>query len=601
MCLLIITSIMVNGPILAKEQANQRQIMPIEEVQKGMAGIGKTVVSGTEVEEFKVKVLGVLKNKGIKRGLILVRVSGDLIEETGGIAAGMSGSPVYINNKLIGAIGYGWQMTDHKVGLVTPIQDMLDIWKLDQISKKEIAYLSDPSKPIKVADNKVAYPVQAPLLVNGLDGQALNYLTDELASYNLKPIKTGGVMRSKEKTSNKLVPGSAIAVQLVRGDIDVSAIGTLTYKEGNRILGFGHRFMAAGDSNYFLSSAYIHQMIKNLEMPFKLGTPSDLKGIITQDRSAGIGGKVGTFPKVVPLKVTVNDKDLNRTREITVQLIRNEDLIGSLAGSVVYQAINQTIDRRGGGTAQVKMEIMVNNLEENIIQRKNIFYSKQDVASVALNDFLHGLTLISQNPFQKLNLVNINLDISVKEEPQVALIEEVNFLQKKVKPGEKVDFEVKLRPYRAEPIIKKYSFKMPEDIESGVANITLIGGREANFTAQQEVEPQATEYGYGKNENFKNLEEVIDSFKEQKINSDLVIKIMPNYKGEAIPVNGEGVPPKSQQDSRNHANAQKKGNQEQEVNPEYEESFATDYILEGSIDTEIEIKAKEDNQSQSKT
>lgn len=595
-----------------------RQIIPMDQVEKGMTGIGKTVISGTKIEEFEVKVLDILKNQKVNQDLILVKVSGDLIEETGGIAAGMSGSPVYIDGKLIGAIGYGWQLSDHKIGMVTPIQEMLKVWELGQIEQNSVANLDEtvkvgerkidkvkfikdkPGQRKNSRDTLVAYPAQTPLLVNGLGQKALDYLNKELTGHNVKPIQAGGTVSDPEQANDKLAPGSAMAVQLVRGDIDMSAIGTLTYREGNRILGLGHRFMAKGDSDYFLSSAYIHQMIKNLKMPFKLGSPLNLKGIVTQDRPAGVGGKTGVFPKVVPLQVTVNDQDLNRKRQIDVQLIRDEDLIQSLAGSVVYQAINSTIKRQGGGTAEVEMEIMANSLEDNIIKRKNIFYSQRDVASVALNDFLEGLTLITQNPFQKINLIDINLDVKVKEKPQVALIEEMNFSQKEVKPGEELELRVKLRPYREEPIEKKYSFKLPEDIEPGSAIVELIGGREANFTKQKEVEAKETEYGHGENQKFKSLEEVLNAFKEQKINSDLVVKIIPNYNKKAMPVNGDG----NSESAKAKAKQTKMPPHSSEKDPkpvsnEFQNSFATDYILEGRVNAEIKIKPS--NEDEDKT
>jgi hypothetical protein len=185
----------------------------------------------------------------------------------------------------------------------------------------------------------------------------------------------------------------------------------------------------------------------------------------------------------------------------------------------------------------------------------------------------------------------INLDIKVKEEPQVALIEEVKFSQKKVKPGDKLELKVKLRPYRQEAIINKYEFKLPEDIETGIASLELIGGREANFTLQQEVEREETEYGHGENETFKDLEEVLKAFKEQKINSDLVLRILPNYQMEAVPVSKTGED-NSDMNSP-HENAQMPVDDAQMISNEYEESFATDYILEGRVDTEIEIISNE--------
>lgn len=598
---------------MAVDDSGPREILPVSKIETGMSGVGKTVISGTEVEEFKVEVLGVLKKQGVNRNLILIEVSGDVIEKTGGIAAGMSGSPIYINGKLIGAIGYGWQLTEHKVGMVTPIKDMLDLWQLDEIKEGTTAELSEPVEvngksveQVSFVENKssvdkdnslTAYPAKTPLLVSGLDKQAVDYLSEELSAYDLKPVQSTAAADMPEGKEDKLVPGSAIAVQLARGDVDISAVGTLTYKEGDQVLGFGHQFMGLGDSNYFLSSAYIHHMIKSMKMPFKLGSPLNSKGIITQDRSAGVGGRIGQSPKVVPLEVNVTDRDLNKEQKINAQIIRNEKLLQSLASSVIYQAINSTIDRRGGGTAEVEMEIMANNLEEKIIKRKNIFYSRRNVASVALRDFSQALILLTQNPFQKINLIDINLDVDIKEKPQVALIKEVNVLTDKLKPGREVELEVTFQPYREETMVKNYSFTLPEDVESGIANMELVGGLEANFTAeqQQEAEPKEEKYGYGKNETFRNLEEVITAFKEQKINSDLVVRIYPSYNNhKAVPVN-QNQEPDAKPQSEKEADSK-------EVDPETmgmltEETFKTDYILEGRVNTEIEIesKSKENN------
>lgn len=606
-CILLFT------PVMAVDDSGPREILPVSKIETGMSGVGKTVISGTEVEEFKVEVLGVLKKQGVNRNLILIEVSGDVIEKTGGIAAGMSGSPIYINGKLIGAIGYGWQLTEHKVGMVTPIKDMLDLWQLDEIKEGTTAELSEPVEvngksveQVSFVENKssvdkdnslTAYPAKTPLLVSGLDKQAVDYLSEELSAYDLKPVQSTAAADMPEGKEDKLVPGSAIAVQLARGDVDISAVGTLTYKEGDQVLGFGHQFMGLGDSNYFLSSAYIHHMIKSMKMPFKLGSPLNSKGIITQDRSAGVGGRIGQSPKVVPLEVNVTDRDLNKEQKINAQIIRNEKLLQSLASSVIYQAINSTIDRRGGGTAEVEMEIMANNLEEKIIKRKNIFYSRRNVASVALRDFSQALILLTQNPFQKINLIDINLDVDIKEKPQVALIKEVNVLTDKLKPGREVELEVTFQPYREETMVKNYSFTLPEDVESGIANMELVGGLEANFTAeqQQEAEPKEEKYGYGKNETFRNLEEVITAFKEQKINSDLVVRIYPSYNNhKAVPVN-QNQEPDAKPQSEKEADSK-------EVDPETmgmltEETFKTDYILEGRVNTEIEIesKSKENN------
>ncbi|MGM0471961.1 MAG: SpoIVB peptidase S55 domain-containing protein [Bacillota bacterium] len=585
---------------VAAELSITEDTMELDEIQEGMTGIGKTVVSGTEVETFQVEVLGKLDNQGVDSQLLLIEVSGDVIDRTGGIAAGMSGSPIYIDGQLVGAIGYGWQLTEHKIGMVTPIKEMLNIWELDDIEKGETLSLAEPlelgerqitkvqfgGSAANTADDRlVARRVQTPLVVNGLDKQAMDYLDQELKEFDVQPLQS---VSNQELLAEEvqLKPGSAVAVELVRGDINVSGLGTLTYLDEDKFLGFGHPFLGRGDSNYFLSSAYIHQMIKSIDMPFKLGSPLNPKGVVTQDRTAGIGGSLDRRPKVIPLEVRVVDQNLGREEKVKAQVIRNEDLIQPLAGSVIYQAINSTIDRRGGGTAEVKMEIMANNLEESIIQRENIFYSRDDVSSVALNDFLQALNLVTHNPFQQIDLINIELDVTVKEEPQVALIKEVNVLTDELRPGEEVELEVKLQPYRQESITKRYSFELPEDIESGEAYLEVIGGREANFTAQTQDQQEEVEYGYGENETFRSLEEVLSAFEKQKINSDLVVNIIPNPQ-QAVPVSGEQM----NRDQAEKRASEREANKQEWLQEQIEEVFETNFLLEGQVDTKIKILA----------
>ncbi|MCK8824568.1 SpoIVB peptidase S55 [Fuchsiella alkaliacetigena] len=617
------------GPSIDSNQ----DILPLAELEKGMTGYGKTTVSGTEIEEFDVEILGVLEEQSSNQDLILIEVSGELIEETGGIAAGMSGSPIYVEGKLIGAIGYGWQLTDHKLGLVTPIESMLDIWELDIDVDNKVAQLVEAVElddrtveQVKFIDSHekkeessatdeeslLAYPVQTPLLVSGLEKPALKHLDNQLEDYDLKPIQTGSASSQGEEEA-ELAPGSAVALQLVKGDIDIAAIGTLTYLEDEQFLGFGHPFMSKGSSNYFFSSAYIHHVVDSLDMPFKLGAPMDLKGIATQDRRAGVSGLLGEYPRVVPVEVLVKDKDMNRDQQIDTQLIRDEDLLSALAGTVVYQSIYNTMDRAGGGTAKVKMEIMGNNLEEGIIKRENMFYNRHDVASVALDDFLEALMLITYNPFKKVDLVSIELDIEVEEEPQVALIDEVKVLEDEIKPGDEIEIEVTFMPYRRETITKNYTLELPEDIEPGVVSMELIGGQEANYAQYgQEGEPhQETEYGEGRSDTFKSLEEVLTAFEKQKINNDLVIRIMPDYipeSGSPAAVEEEQAAEEVEPNNYNDDIPDDDLPAEAEEGPHgvhegftiddlIEETFRTEYILEGRVHTKLNIKAGENNGS----
>jgi hypothetical protein len=282
------------------------ETMPLEEIRAGMQGVAKTVVSGTKIEEFGVEVLGIMKNKGPSGDLILVRTYGDLIDRTGGIAQGMSGSPVYIDGKLIGAIAYGWTFTDHKVGMVTPIGDMLKLWELpapkpripeEEIKLDELPGEEQPEdkKPEDKKPENTTPEVKTPegsaeratpLMAAGFGERALALLTEKLRPFKLTPYAVGDA--PAEETYGPLEPGSAVGVQLVRGDVSLGAMGTVTYVEGNKVLAFGHPFLKKGATGYFLTNAYVFTTVKGMENSFKVGAVGPALGIIDQDRGAGV-------------------------------------------------------------------------------------------------------------------------------------------------------------------------------------------------------------------------------------------------------------------------------------------------------------------------
>ena len=615
--------------------------MPIKDIEKGMQGIGKTVVSGVKIEEFDIKILGILEDRSPSGDLILAKVSGPLIDKSGGIAAGMSGSPVYIDGKLVGAIGYTWGLTDHTVGLITPIESMLDIFKLNSVQdserdieikepeKKEISF----SNPIKIDDREfsrinfaksymaakelatesgtlVAYPAKTPLMVNGINGRALDNLMEDLGDYDLVPVKTGTAGSTGSENKVPLEPGSAIAVQMVRGDVNVSAIGTLTYKENNQILGFGHPFLQLGQVEYFLSGAEILTIIDQMEMPFKLGMPSNPAGTITQDRNAGVGGRLDQLPEIIPVNVEVIDKDLNQKEEIEFQVIQDEELVVSLITNSTLQAIDAAIDRRGYGTAEVEIGIMADKLPDNIFEYNNMYFSNNDVAASSITDFYNLLNLIVTNPFEKVDLISLDYKVTIERKRQVAIIEEVELLNKELYPGDTAEIEVTLRPYRKEPFKTIYQVKIPENIQTGEASLTVSGGMygtnyqvESAFSPQEDKEDESYIVG----EHYKSLDSLLEDYAEYYRNNQLVVDILPYYVEVVEDTPAAATPADSQAKSEESETETKSENDpeppidEQNNIDKVEEIFDTDYILEGGLTLEITILEKQDSETEEST
>ena len=574
--------------LLSNLAVAKTEIMPLEDIKSGMQGVGKTVLRGTKVEEFSVEIVSILENQSMDQDLILVKTSGDVIERTGGIASGMSGSPVYVQGKLIGAIGYGWQMANHKIGMVTPIEDMLNIFDLEKQKDEKRIMLDTPieisgktynqvkfttdRQEVKQPHTLQAQPVTTPLLVNGLTGRAKNRLAQKLSDFDVKPVKSGGLATDVKDVPLK--PGSAVAVQLVRGDINVSAIGTLTYRNGNKLLGFGHPFLSKGSTNYLLSSAYIHQMITSIKMPFKIGSPAGLKGIITQDRAAGVAGTIGKFPNVVPVEIEVVDKNLDRSKKYNLQIIHDEQLLPQLSSVALLQAIDTTIDRKGSGTAQLDLEIMSSDLPDKVLKRSNLYYSSNDIAANSLGDFIQALGLLTNNPFKEVNFANIKIKVEVSQKPSLALLEEVNLNQKEVKPGDKIEAEIKFRPYRKELITKNVTVEVPKDVENGSLEFYVLSGQNANL--EQITSSQNGDSNFQTN-NIKDLKELIEIYKEQKQNNQLVVQLKKGFSPGA-------QAPKVETDKSEEEKIQ-------DYNSNLsEEVLNTDYVLQGAVRKQIKIK-----------
>jgi len=438
--------------------------MSVDQLKPGMRGIAKTVVSGTRIEDFNVEILGIMKNKGPSGDLILIRTSGDLIDRTGGIAQGMSGSPVYINGKLIGAIAYGWSFTDHRTGMVTPIADMLKLWNIAD-SKKVAPDDSIGGQLLKES---------TPLMAAGFSDGALAMLKDKLGPLNLVPYAVGD---APDGTAfGPLKPGSSVGVQLVRGDVSLGAIGTVTYVDGDKLLAFGHPFLKKGDSGYFLTDGYIFTTVNGIDSSFKVGTTGPTVGVINQDRGAGIAGELGKEASCIPMHITVQDTTMGLTRNAEVQVVQDEQLSPILAATAVFSEIEKTIDRVGSGTARVSFELSARNMPGTVFKRQNMFYSDSNIDELAVSEINELLTLLASNQFQPVDVLDLKVNVAVDAAQRTATIMQAASSTLTAKPGDKICIAVNLKPYRSEPVIRTVSFTIPADQAPGPLTLEVRGG-----------------------------------------------------------------------------------------------------------------------------
>ena len=510
-------------------------IIEVSDVVPGMRGTGKTVFHGTQPEDFDVEVIAVLDGAGKLSDLILIRVSGPAIEDAGGIAEGMSGSPVYVDGKLMGAIAYVFSGSDHFMGMVTPISDMLKILSYPDAVSASDAMGRRLTNQARLDEIRTA--AATPVTVSGLSGRSLERLSRSLEEYGLtvRPrflVAGRGGWGSSGSSSVQdpcapgrdtpdMVPGSAIGVQLVRGDIEATAFGTVTYVDGDAFLAFGHPILSKGSSALAACSASVHSIIKSDSAPFKILASGVPVGVITQDRLNGVSGQLGKTDAYVPVSIGVEDRETGRNKRISVSIVPEESLIAEMFGVAALAAVDGVTDRVGPGTATVSMKLKVAGRDR--VERKNVFFSSSDVAGTSVGEAYDMLWLVANNATEKADIEEIELYAEIEPVRRTAMIEDVKVMEESVRPGDTVTVSVTLRQHRGDRITRMMSIVVPEDAPGGVLSLCVRGGNVSIF--------DDGDYGFDsaslEDMLYVELDDMIANFTSRPCGNEIVLELEP--------------------------------------------------------------------------
>lgn len=530
--------------------------MRAEDLTPGMRGYAKTVILGRDIQTFDIEILGVIKDGRHSEGRILAKASGDVIEQSGGVLQGMSGSPVYVDGYLIGAVSGGWKDIDNRICIITPIGEMLKIWQLpDERSERKApridlkaafakkaaeqdsnsdAALPDAVSPTDTEKNTVAdaerNALATPLMVGGLSARSLELLGQKLAPYQLIPYHAGVGSSVNETDAVTIEPGSSVGVQLVRGDISVAAIGTVTAVDGERVLAFGHSFLHRGNVGYFMTEADIISTASGVNNGFKIGVPGKAVGTINQDRENGVAGRLGYFPQVVPMQIAVSDKGTVSSVRYDVQIAYHEELIPALAATIVYNAIEKSMDASAQGTVNIKFAISTKDGGGSKIVRDNMYYAPQNVSQLSINELADVLTVLCGNTIKEADIYNIRVDIDIDNKRNTASVIEAKPDKASVKPGETVKLTLKLKPYRKEIEELVVPFTIPEDTPSGAALLEVRGG---GLISVAQLAMNGVDLSPEEDKN-KPLETAIRELTDKNKNNDILLELLPlQEEGEA--------------------------------------------------------------------
>ena len=481
-------------------------LMPIQDLKPGMQGIGKTVIKGDTIEEFNVEILGVSGSETAGHS-ILVRLYGDLIEKTGGVAQGMSGSPVYVDGRLVGAVAFGKTFNDPHYCFLTPIHNMLKL--IDMPVSRSGDWL----------------PKGTGLMAGGFTSMGMEYLQEKLQAFGLEAVAGGG---SGSESIGSLEPGSAVAASLMQGDLTLGSLGTVTWTDdkGN-VLAFGHPFMQRGECNFFMNKVWILGCIPNMQSSYKVGNIGEVIGTFKQDRASGIGGKEGKAPASIPVFVSVSDTGRGQNTAVRVRIIEDEKLVPAILDAAVYNTVTKTMDRNGGGTARLHFEISGVDKDKNLvtIDRENMYYASKGLSKLMNLEMVEAANILSQNKFEKIDIYGITVTAEITDDVQVAEITQVSTPKRDVKPGDEVPFEVTLKPYRGAEFTKTAYFTVPKNHPGGKMALNVRGGSSLAW-AQKLLRKQQEEGMPVKEKEAKvSLGDFIKKMNEADKNNELIIDL----------------------------------------------------------------------------
>jgi hypothetical protein len=475
----------------------------VDDLRPGMKGTGRTVIKGTKIETFEAEILGVLKNTSPGRDMVLARLSGLNLEKTG-IIAGMSGSPVTIDGKLVGAVAFGWQFGKEPIAGLTPFAQMrsyVEAFEVRDRAEKEprriglgkplniggqsfrtVAVASSFDLPEKMSANAGASdelwmtPLQTPVAASGFSAHSLKLFREQFGQTGLLPVM-GGAAPAKildEEKNVAIEPGSALCLAMITGDFDMSGIGTTTFVEGDRVYGWGHPFMGLGTCEFPMLTGYIHTVYPRQTVSFKMGSPMKTVGVVNADVSTCIAGWLNRKPDMVPVKLSVR-REVGEMRTFNVQIVRQRSLFASL----LYTALTNAIDMEGElpdeMTADLEVKIEMEG-REPIVLRDTFSGSSVSGGRAPSSLYLPIAQIagsIQNNPFGEARIKSIECQTVVRTGRITAEVESIELDADTVAPGDTLRASVQLRPYKGEPVRQRIEMKIPRDLPEGTYTMTI--------------------------------------------------------------------------------------------------------------------------------
>jgi hypothetical protein len=478
----------------------------VNDIRPGMKGVGRTVMVGTKLDEFGAEVLGVMRGVSPGRDMVLCRLTGCNLEHAG-IIQGMSGSPIYIEGKLLGAVAFAWEFAKDPIAGVTPFQQMVQYVRASdrkiaaegedlkrgegvRASRMDMPVLLDDlasienarsvaAGPLPVSGGALAgmKPIATPLAASGFSPRALAILGERLGPLGMAPMAGGAAPERvvREEGDKPLVPGAPLSIAMVTGDFDLSGIGTVTHVEGNRVYGFGHPMFSLGSCDFPMMTGYIHTVYPRASVSMKMGSPLKIVGVLDTDVSTGVAGRIGQIPDMMPLDVKVKTGRYSEPHAYHVRIVREPNLLPTLVMAVLTNAIDTEGNLPEELTAHIETSIKLKG--HDTIHLKDTLsgprYSGPMGPSAMFGPVAAIVNLLTRNPMAPVRIESIECDVAIASGRTLAGIEAVRLASERLEPGQTLRASVTLKPFKGERQTIEVSLPLPDDLEEGTYEASL--------------------------------------------------------------------------------------------------------------------------------
>ena len=531
---------------------------PLEEVRPGQKGTARTVFSGSDTQEFGVEVLGVLNGfPSPRHNVVIAKLSGSNVDRTS-VFAGMSGSPVFIDGKLVGAIAYAFPFSKEPIAGITPIKEMIDLMERGRQSSEDRDHLGFQREPRAVSYSQLSglnwkpefphnqaggasfvapvatgsplasllgqqfAPIATPLVFNGFSAQAVAQFGPQLQQYGLLPVAgLGGAAPlgpMGKVTDQTLLPGSSVSVQLIRGDYSIAASGTVTLREGGRVYAFGHPFLSLGSSDMPMAESSVVTVIPNTLNSFKLARPGQMVGSISQDRSTGIYGELGRAPKMIPVEIKLHTSR-EQVETYRYEVANDEFLTPLLLNMTIYSTLTSSERSLGDSTVSIRGKIELKGQQPIMIERR---FSMQSAGIMAAGSVAAPVAALLGSGFEGVDLSNITLDIAASDVRRSAALDRISLDRNEVRRGESIEVSAYVRTESGKQFVQRIPIEIPADVPPGQLVLFVGDGG----TLQQAQNAQ----------NFvpKDLGQLVGAINKLKKNDRLYVKLFRVTNGAVI-------------------------------------------------------------------